>query len=100
MDEHCMYDACMSEIIQVRNVPKKVHTELVRQAKNAGLSLNKYLLREFERMARLGHNAEILARAHDLIGKVPTSDTVKQIHEGREERERELADRERRRRPR
>lgn len=77
MDADCMYDACMSETIQVRNVPKKVHAELVRRAKVEGLSLNKYLLGEFERMTRRSsHNAELLRLAHSLPGKRPTTEEI------------------------
>ena len=62
MNEGCMYNACMAEIIQVRNVPKRVHAELTRQAKRAGMSLNAYLLGEFEQIVllavlRLGEDA-------------------------------------------
>jgi hypothetical protein len=89
----------MSEIIQVRNVPKKVHSELVRQAKAAGLSLNKYLLGEFERMAGRGRNAELLRKAHALVRQPATKEErrriseqiVRDIREGREERDEEIA---------
>jgi hypothetical protein len=65
--------------IQVRNVPKKVHAALVRQAEAAGMSLNSYLLNEFERLARRNRNAEILKRAHERPGKRPTSEQIVRV---------------------
>jgi hypothetical protein len=91
MDAECMYDACMSETIQVRNVPKKVHAELVRRAKAAGLSLNTYLLGEFERMARISRNEQLLRELHarpDAPKDPSKIDVVKAIREGREEQDR------------
>ncbi len=91
MDAECMYDACMSETIQVRGVPKKTHAELVRRAKEAGLSLNKYLLAEFERMTRVSRNAELLRQLHarpDAPRNGPTREQIlKAIDEGREEQD-------------
>jgi hypothetical protein len=66
----------MSQIIQVRNVPKKVHSALVRQAEAEGLSLNAYLLKEFERLVRRNRNAEVLARTDTVPGKRPSSEQV------------------------
>ena len=42
----------MSKVIQVRDVPDDVHEALVRQAKAEGLSLNQFVLREYEKIAR------------------------------------------------
>jgi hypothetical protein len=81
----------MSETIQVRGVPKKVHAELVRRAKLAGLSLNKYLLSEFERMTRVNRNAELFKLADALPGPRPTREQILQaIRDGREEQEQKL----------
>jgi hypothetical protein len=66
----------MAEIIQIRNVPETVHAELVRQAKAAGLSLNRYVLLELERLARHGRNAEIFRRASSFEGKRPSTKQI------------------------
>lgn len=76
----------MAEIIQVRNVPEEIHAELVRQAARAGLSLNRYLLAEFGRIARRGRNAEIFKRAAKESGKRPSAQEIVRII--REDRER------------
>lgn len=81
-----MYIACMGQVIQVRNVPDEVHRELTQQATNAGLSLNRFLLTELERIARRGRNQEIFARARRRPGRRPTSaEIVQAIREIRDE---------------
>ena len=59
----------MSKVIQVRDVPDDVHEALVRQAKAEGLSLNQFVLREYEKIARRARNAEIFARAAARPGR-------------------------------
>jgi 23S rRNA maturation mini-RNase III len=66
----------MPETIQVRNVPKKVHAELTRQAKNAGMSLNAYLLGEFDRITKRGRNSEFFRKMHAMPGKRPTREEI------------------------
>ncbi|MBA2640437.1 MAG: hypothetical protein H0U77_10765 [Nocardioidaceae bacterium] len=60
-------------VIQVRDVPEEVHSALTDQARAAGLSLNRFLLREFERVARRGHNAGVLRTTDTVRGRRPTS---------------------------
>ena len=57
--------------VQIRDVPDDVHTELVRKAEEAGMSLNQFMLDELRQIARRGRNAEIFARAAQRRGKVP-----------------------------
>jgi antitoxin FitA len=64
-----MYHAPMTRIVQIRDVPEDVHAELSRQAADAGLSLNRFVLAEFERIARRGHNAEVLRGARVRHGR-------------------------------
>jgi hypothetical protein len=59
----------MSRNVQVRNVPDRVHDELTQQARDAGLSLNRFMLAELERIARRGRNAEVLRRAAARRGR-------------------------------
>lgn len=66
----------MSTVIQVRDVPDAVHEELVRQAQHLGLSMNRFVLRELERIARRGRNAEVLGRAAGRRGPRLTSEAV------------------------
>jgi len=77
----------MGKVVQVRDVPDEVHAELTAQADRAGLSLNRFVLGEFERIARRGHNAEIFAEAALETGpRLSTEQIVSAIREGRDER--------------
>jgi hypothetical protein len=81
-----MYDAFMADMIQVRNVPEETYAELRRQADEAGLSLNRFLLGELERIARRGRNAEVLRRASRRRGRRISSSSI--VETLRAERER------------
>ena len=69
----------MAQTIQIRNVPKKVHTALVRQAQARGMSLNSYLLQQFERLTQRSRNEEIYARLDKIPGPRPTPEEVVQV---------------------
>lgn len=56
-------------MVQIRDVPDEVHAQLRAQAEREGMSLNRYLLRELRKIARQGHNAEVLRRARERPGK-------------------------------
>lgn len=43
---HMRYGACMSKMIQIRNVPDHLHREIKSRAARAGMSLSEFLLRE------------------------------------------------------
>jgi hypothetical protein len=66
----------MSHNVQVRGVPDTVHDELTRQAHEAGLSLNRFMLAELERIARRGRNAEVLHRAASRRGRRASTTAV------------------------
>jgi hypothetical protein len=73
--------------LQVRDVPEAVHAELARQAAAAGMSLNRFMLAELERIARRGRNADVLRTAAARPGSQITSEEiVDAIRAGREER--------------
>lgn len=75
----------MARIVQVRRVPDAVHDALVRQAGDERLSLNQFLLRELERVARRGRNAEVLRRAAGRKGRrLSTADVVEAVREDRD----------------
>jgi plasmid stability protein len=53
-------------MIQIRNVPPKLHRKLKARAAEAGMSLSDYLLREIEEFASLPTPAEFAERLRDL----------------------------------
>jgi antitoxin FitA len=75
----------MAKVVQVRDVPDEVHAALTRQADRAGLSLNRFVLTELERIARRERNAEIFAEAAQETGRRPsTAQIVAAIREERD----------------
>lgn len=77
----------MSHTVQVRDVPEEVHAELKRQAAEAGVSLSRYVLGEFERIARRGRNAEVLRRAASRRGgRVSSAQAVEAVRAERDAR--------------
>lgn len=66
----------MARTVQVRDVPDPVHAALRAQASEAGLSLNRFLLAELDRIARRGRNAEVLRRAAGRTGRRATATEV------------------------
>lgn len=82
----------MAKVIQVRDVPDEVRDALAAAAAEEGLSLSRYVRRELEEIARrraaIAHNERVLREAWETIGptQVSPGDTLRAIHEGREER--------------
>lgn len=52
----------MSKMIQVRNVPDRIHRKLKSRAALAGMSLSDYLLRELKRTLERPTREELVAR--------------------------------------
>ena len=52
----------MSPMIQIRNVPDDIHSQLKARAALEGLSLSDYLLREVRRLSELPRPEELKAR--------------------------------------
>jgi hypothetical protein len=52
----------MTRVIQIRDVPDDVHEALARAAEAERLSLNRYVLRELEHLARRAEVVELNAR--------------------------------------
>jgi len=80
----------MTRVIQIRGVPDAVHEALERAAGAEKLSLNRYVLRELEHLARRAEVVELNARV--IAGtrarskrKVARQDILAALHEGREE---------------
>ena len=73
-------------MLQVRNVPDEVHTELRRRAQAAGVSLSEYVLRELERVAARPPIEEVLARSASRRLDITMADVVATIRAERPER--------------
>lgn len=75
----------MTRVIQVRDVPDEVHETLSRQAEAAGVSLNRFLLAEFESITRRSRNAEIFRRARERPrARLSTEEVVADIRDERD----------------
>ena len=76
----------MSKMIQVRNVPDRLHRELTKRAKAAAQSLTDYVQKLLERAVSRPEASEVLER----IAKRPRVDlgrsTADLLHEERRER--------------
>jgi hypothetical protein len=66
------YDDGVARVIQIRDVPEDVHDALADAARLQGLSLNKYVLRELDqvarRSARARHNIEVIRAVQAELG--------------------------------
>lgn len=81
----------MAKTLYLRNVPDDVADRLGRLAKQAGMSTSAFAVRELGALSARADNAAILASLPSLPrGSV---DAVAAIQAGREERDRELAER-------
>lgn len=77
----------MNKHIQIRNVSPELHRSLKIRATEQGLSLSDYLRIEMERLAKLPTAKEWVAMVKTRASiSLSAEDTVRLIHEGREER--------------
>jgi hypothetical protein len=77
-------------IIQVKNVPPAMHTELRRRAGQEGLTIRDYVLKLIERDQRLPSKTDWLDRLAELEPVTVSHSAAETIREAREERDREL----------
>jgi hypothetical protein len=77
-------------IIQVKNVPPAMHTELKRRAEQDGLTIRDYVLKLIERDQRLPSKSDWLDRVAELEPVTVSRSAVEVVREAREERDREL----------
>lgn len=77
-----MYNGSMA-VIQIRDLPDEVHTQLRVKAAEAGLSLSAYLRRELETLARSKSVAEILGRSDHLRTPLKKGNVLNAVHEAR-----------------
>jgi plasmid stability protein len=85
--------------VLIRNVPEEVHAELQRRAEARGQSLQQYLADELRRLVATPTIAEWVDRVERELasrekqhGQDRPFDTVKAIHEAREERDQQIWD--------
>ena len=74
----------MSKMIQIRNVPDKLHRKLKARAALEGLSLSDYLMRQVERLAERPTAEELRRR---LLQRAPVRPIPSPARAVREERE-------------
>lgn len=80
----------MARVIQIRDVPDDVHEALAKAAEAEKLSLNRYVLRELEHLARRAQvvelNARVITQTRARVrNKVPRQSILAALREGREE---------------
>ena len=80
----------MPRVIQIRDVPDDVHHALADAAQAEKLSLNRYVLRELEHLARRAEvaerNAEVIGETRARVGgRVGRDSILAALHEGRDE---------------
>jgi len=76
----------MTVMIQVRNVPEKLHRKLKARAALAGTSLSDYILSELVKVAELPTREEILERARALKPVASPKSAAEIIREERDAR--------------
>jgi plasmid stability protein len=79
----------MSKMIQVRNVPDRLHRELRRRAKSRGQSLTAYIQEILEREIARPDANEVFARIRSLPPIAPDLPSAELIHAERREARRE-----------
>ena len=88
-----MHTACMSALIQIRNVPEETHERLKARAASQGKSLNSYMLELVERDVERPTFSEVVARirAEGPLGTgTRGGEAAELIRQAREERDAHL----------
>jgi len=80
----------MGKMVQIRNMPEKMHRTLKARAAQAGMSLSEYLLRELRKSAERPTMEELIERAKRRREAFAGIDAAQLIREGREEREAQI----------
>ena len=76
----------MAVMVQIRNVPDKLHRKLKARAALAGMSISEYLLREMERSLERPTREELLKRLRSRQRVEPTESVVEAVVAERESR--------------
>ena len=82
----CVHASNMKKMIQVRNVPEKIHRILKVRAAQAGTTLSEYLLAELTQIAERPTLEDVLARM-EAGPAHPDVDVVAAVRSERESRE-------------
>src|SRR6266550_3678143 len=62
----CMHVGSMGKMVQIRNMPDKMHRTLKVRAAHAGLSLSDYLMRELRKSTEAPTREELVERLRGL----------------------------------
>lgn len=62
----CFYAVDMSKMVQIRNVPDRIHRQIKARAALAGMSMSDYLLRELKKIVERPTRDELLERLKAL----------------------------------
>jgi hypothetical protein len=77
-------------IIQLKNVPEHMHSEVRRRAQQEGLTMRDYVLRLIEKDQRLPSKRDWLDRVAELEPVEMSQSAAETVRESRDERAREL----------
>lgn len=83
----------MGKMVQIRNVPDKMHRILKARAAQAGLSLSDYLLREMKKVAERPTMDELIERVRRRGAVDLAMSAAELVDAGRKERDAELEER-------
>lgn len=76
----------MYKMLQIRNVPDRLHRQLKARAAHLGMSMSEYVLREIERLLEKPTREELLARIAQLPPielDLPLSEILREQRESR-----------------
>ena len=82
----CLYAESMSKMIQIRNVPDRLHETLKARAAREGMSLSDFIKRELERTAErptMREWLELTKRAKPIMAKRSAAEIVRELREAR-----------------
>ena len=85
-----MHVESMGKMVQIRNMPEKIHRTVKARAAHEGMSLSDYLLREIRKSAERPTMEELIERLASLPPVRTSTSPAQMVREAREERMREL----------
>jgi len=80
------YPQGMAKMIQIRNVPEEMHTELKVRAARSGMSLSDFLKTELQRMLQRKSLADVFAEMEPYRVPLETTEVVEAIEADRRDR--------------
>ena len=93
MRRACLHVVRMAKMVQIRNMPDKLHRTLKARAAQAGMSLSEYLLRELKKSAELPTQEDMWERFARLTPIDLGVSGAELVRAGREEREKQIDER-------